>query len=186
MLGPAEAALAGTAKAVRTAEKAVARHIPWRIAGVVVVLLAVLGFFGVRSCSMPTLSIAQMDPARSLPAVLRTAAQCARPDMGTRSTRCVIDATDPLLLGGIASGRQLAFTIAVLPPNQLSETLVRWRSAGGVTVADGSVFTAIGPASTVWIANQRTGFRLETEAFAGRAAAQTFLARTGLGTPEHE
>ncbi|MFG1792707.1 hypothetical protein [Nocardia sp. NPDC049149] len=179
--GTAEAAVAGAANVVKGVEKTVAKHIPWRIGIIGVVVLAVLGFFGIRACSLPTLSLATADPSRSLPVALRTAAQCERPDGATRTTKCVIGANDPLLLGGIAGGRPMAFTMAVLPPDRLIETLGQWRTAGGVTVADGPVFAAIGPTSTVWFADQRTGFRLETEAFSGRAAAQTFLARTGLG-----
>ncbi len=181
VFGPAEAAVAGAAKVVKSAERTVAKHLPWRIGAAAVAVLAVLGFFGVRSCSLPSLSIARSDPARSLPFALRTAAQCERPDSASGTAKCVIAADDPLLLGGIAAGRRMPFTMAMEPPDRMAETLGRWRAAGGVIVADGLVFAAIGPGSTVWFANQRTGFRMETEAFANRAAAQTFLARSGLG-----
>ncbi|MFR9770517.1 hypothetical protein [Nocardia sp. SC052] len=180
---PAQAAevaekVGGEAK--RFVDKAYPRW-QWRAAGVLGLLMVVAVVWGLRSCSPSLPSLAQGSaPVRAMPDLLRTAATCQPLDSGGQREKCVIAATDPMLFGNIAGGRDLTFYAELLPQDRLADSISRWRGAGGTALVDGPVYAAIGPSATVWYADTRTGFRLETSNFAGRTGAQTFLSRAGL------
>ncbi|MFD0364567.1 hypothetical protein ACFQZZ_24260 [Nocardia sp. GCM10030253] len=176
-----------TAGAAETAVKVVAGfpRWQWRALGVLIAVVVGLGVVVARSCSvssLPSFSVVPEQTAVSaLPEALRSGASCAQLSATEMGQKCVIGASHPLLAGGIAGGKELTFSTQVSLPASLSDTIRRWRAAGGTTVlADGPVFTAIGPSATVWYADTRSGLRLETGTFTGKAAAQTFLTRAGL------
>ncbi|WP_433202641.1 hypothetical protein ACQP1G_12635 [Nocardia sp. CA-107356] len=175
-------AVAGAENAVAGAEKIAAEQYPrWQwgaaIAGVVTTVLG-LGFAVVRSCSAPLTALPDVGIDQALPSQLRVATSCQRID--SASETCVIRANDPLLTGGITGGKDLTLSVALDPPDRRVDTVRNWRTAGGTVLADGVVFVAIGPAATLRYANTLVGLRVETSAFIGRAAAQTFMARAGL------
>jgi hypothetical protein len=150
----------------------------WRVvAAVVCVLIALVGAL-VRSCSgMP--SAGRLTPVQALPPELRAASSCTRFN-ADGVDECVVAPGSSILLGGITGGRELTFYLQVDPPDRLAATIGRWRDAGGSVLSDASVFLEIGPSETVWYANTRTGFHLETGTFVSRSGAQTFLVRSGL------
>jgi hypothetical protein len=152
----------------------------WRTVAVILAVLVVLALLLMRGCSaldMPV--VGQVSAVEALPAALHTAASCGPAPGGAGGDRCAIPATSTLLAGGLTGGQELSFSVQVQRPDQLSATIAAWRS-GGVVLSDGGVFIGIGPSATVRYADSRTGIRIETAAFAGRSAAQTFLARAGL------
>lgn len=184
----AEAAVRGAERVAKDAEhvvagatKAVEHHPRWQwlaaFGGVAVVLVAlVVSVF--RSCSvMP--SLPDVDASLSLPLQVQAAASCQRGAAGS-AQQCVIPAGNPMLAGGITSGRDLTLTVQRDSSAHITEAVNRWRAGGGTVLADGAVFIAIGPSATVWYANPLSGVRLETGSFTGRAGAQTFLSRSGL------
>jgi len=185
----AEQVVAGAAKAVAAtehaaagAEKAVAEQYPrwqWRAAiGAIVTVAVVFGFTIMRSCSTPLASMPDLDIDQALPGQLRSAVSCQRVD--TTAENCVIRADNPMLAGGLTGGRELTLSVALDPPDRRAETMRAWRAAGGAVLADGVVFVAISPSATLRYANTLVGLRVETGAFIGRAAAQTFMTRAGL------
>ncbi len=128
------------------------------------------------SGSAPALVPPAPGAASALPAVLRTAT-CRTVGV---VDQCVIAPDDPLLAGGLVAGRELPFSRQVLDPGRSAEQLRSWRAQEPSVVVDGSVFAAVGPAATVWFADMRTGLCVETGTFVDRAAARTFLVRSGL------
>ncbi|MEV0297704.1 hypothetical protein [Nocardia sp. NPDC050710] len=152
----------------------------WRAVGMIIVVLSVLGIVVARSCALHLPSVAEVSGAQVLPERLRTAASCQRMDPVQEVDKCVIAGNDPMLWGGITAGRELTFYFQVSASDRLTETIARWRAAGGVIVTDSWVFAAVGPSATVLYANTRTGLRIETGTFAGVSGAQTFLTRSGL------
>ncbi|MFE7744993.1 hypothetical protein [Nocardia sp. NPDC057455] len=165
------------------AEKLVHKAYPrwqWQAVGVLLLLMVVAAVFAVRSCSLSLPSLRGSAPVQAMPDLLRTAATCQPLDSGGQREKCVIAATDPMLFGGIAGGRDVTFYAELVPQDRLADSISRWRGAGGSALVDGPVYAAIGPSATVWYADTRTGLRLETGTFAGRAGAQTFLSRAGL------
>jgi X-X-X-Leu-X-X-Gly heptad repeat protein len=187
----AEKAVAGAGKAAAGAgavaagaEKVAAQQYPqwqWRAAFAgVAVTVVVFVIAIVHSCSVPLASLPDLDPAQGLPELVRSAASCQRADTSTSAQRCVIRVDHPILAGGITGGRELTLSVALDSPDRLSDTISRWRTAGATVLSDGPVFVAIGPSATVWYANISAGLRIETGSFTGRAAAQTFLSRSGL------
>lgn len=187
VLGFLRSRIAGEAEAV------VAAHHPkwqWRVAGgAAVAVLLVLAFLMVKSCALtaPPLSAppglggvsAPGDPLALLPGALQEAT--CRPHAETDGVRsCVLAADSPLLTGGITGGRALSFQVHSAQPVVLAQAIAQWRTASREVVADGEVFAAISASSAVWFADTSSGLRLDTGAFAGGAAARTFLARSGL------
>ncbi|WP_067802441.1 hypothetical protein [Nocardia beijingensis] len=153
----------------------------WQAVGVLALLMVVAVVWGLRSCSPSLPSFAQGSaPVRAMPDLLRTAATCQPLDSDGQREKCVVAATDPMLFGNIAGGRDLTFYAELLPRDRLAESISRWRGAGATALVDGPVYAAIGPSATVWYADTRTGLRLETGNFSGRTGAQTFLSRAGL------
>ncbi|WP_019930932.1 hypothetical protein [Nocardia sp. BMG111209] len=156
-------------------------NLGWPAVAVVLAVLLVAALLLIRGCSsldMPV--VGQVSAAEALPAALHTAASCAALPGGGAGDRCTIPATSALLAGALTGGQELSFSLQVQRPDQLSATVAAWRAGGGVVLADGTVFVGIGPSATVRYADARTGIRIETTTFSGRAAAQTFLNRTGL------
>ncbi|MGK8489545.1 hypothetical protein [Nocardia asiatica] len=153
----------------------------WQALGVGMLVLVVAAVFAFRSCSLslPSLSDATA-PVQGMPGALRSAATCQRLDAGGQGEKCVIAANHPMLFGGIAGGRDMIFYVETAQRDRLADSISRWRGSGGTALVDGPVYAAIGPSATVWYADTRTGLRLETGTFAGRAAAQTFMSRAGL------
>lgn len=155
------------------------------VAGVLVVALLLAAFSMIRSCSPSALLGGLTNPgllggpARTLPGPLATA-DCEPRDRATGAERCVLAASDPLLSGGITGDRELVLRVQVVAPGELTRTVRRWRAAGGSVVADGQVFAAVSAASAVLYADTDSGLRIDTGAFANKAAAQTFLSRSGL------
>ncbi|MDE1673369.1 MULTISPECIES: hypothetical protein [Nocardia] len=153
----------------------------WQALGVGLLVLIVAAVFGVRSCSLSLPSISgATTPVQAMPDTLRSAATCQRLDAGGQGEKCVVAAGHPMLFGGIAGGRDMIFYVELAQQDRLADSISRWRGSGGVALVDGPVYAAIGPSATVWYADTRTGLRLETGTFAGRAAAQTFMSRAGL------
>ncbi|WP_063053650.1 hypothetical protein [Nocardia arthritidis] len=153
----------------------------WYTVGAIALVMVVAAVLAVRSCSLALPSNLQgTAPVRAMPDLLRTAATCQPLDSGGQREKCVIAATDPMLFGGIAGGRDMTFYAELVAQDRLADSISRWRGAGGSALVDGSVYAAIGPSATVWYADTRTGLRLETGTFAGRAGAQTFMSRAGL------
>ncbi|WP_040775649.1 hypothetical protein [Nocardia pneumoniae] len=171
-------------KAVAETKKIVGKTYPlwqWRAVGIAIVVMIVAAVFGVRSCSMPFPVVPSGDTqAQAMPGLLRSAASCQPLDNTGRGEKCVIAADNPMLFGGIAGGRDLTFYSELVQPDQLSDTMSRWRNARAVVLVDGPVYVAISPSATVWYADTRAGFRLETGTFAGQTAARTFVSRAGL------
>ncbi|MFE9575224.1 hypothetical protein ACFYO1_02465 [Nocardia sp. NPDC006044] len=181
----AEHAAVEATRIAATVEKVVGKGIPawlWQVGGACVALVTVLGVAFAHSCSLPSLQVPELALTQSLPPAMRSIATCQHLDPSSRTDRCVIPATDPILLGGIAGGRDLAFTVEPIAPDRVRADVAHWRESGAVVVTDGPVFVAVGPSATVWFVNRLIGLRLETDAFASRAAAQTFIARSGLTT----
>lgn len=152
----------------------------WRVALVGIVLLIVLGALIIRSCGSAVPTLGQLDPTDALPALLRSAATCQQSGGAQPGDDCVVQASNPLLLGNITGGAPLKFSVQIQQTGQISQTVAAWRAAGPVVLADGSVFVAIGPSYAAWYADTRTGLRIETGGFTDRAAARNFLARAGL------
>ncbi|MFC9897795.1 hypothetical protein ACFVMC_29250 [Nocardia sp. NPDC127579] len=179
-----EQAVVDTAeKDVAAVGKALAHRYPpwqWRTAAAAIVVLAALGFWVARSCSMSLPSVPRPGSIRALPGALESAASCRQANDAPLVENCAIRADHPMLLGGISGGRELTFTVRQPESGELTATVAHWRTAAGVVLVDGPVFVAIGPDSAVWYANSASGVRLETTAFSGRAGAQAFLARSGL------
>ncbi|NKY59839.1 hypothetical protein [Nocardia flavorosea] len=92
----------------------------------------------------------------------------------------MIAASDPLLSGGITGGGELLLRVQVVAPVELTQTVRKWRSTGGSVVSDGMVFASISASSSVLYADTDSGLRIDTGSFANKAAAQTFLSRSGL------
>lgn len=185
----AERVVAATERAVADAEHAVAgvekfatqQHPRWQWRAAIAVAVATvvgLGCTVVRSCSMPLASMPDGSVQQSLPGQLRAAVSCRRID--STAENCVVPAADPLLAGGITGGKDLTLSVALDPPERRADTVRNWRTAGGTVVADGVVFVAVSPTATLRYANTLVGLRVETGAFTGRAAAQTFMTRSGL------
>ncbi|WP_280463019.1 hypothetical protein [Nocardia carnea] len=179
------------------AEAVVAAHHPkwqWRVAGgVAVAVLLVLAFLMVKSCALTAppltappglggVSAPGGDPSAVLPGPLREAA-CRPHDETDGVQSCVLAAGSPLLAGDITGGRALSFQVHSAQPAVLAQAIAQWRTASSEVVADGEVFAAISASSAVWYADTSTGLRLDTGAFAGSAAARTFLSRSGLLQP---
>ncbi|MGW4328272.1 hypothetical protein ACWEKR_20490 [Nocardia sp. NPDC004573] len=176
----AEVAEKAGGEAKRLVHKAYPRW-QWQAVGVLGLLMVLAAVWGVRSCSLSLPSTVQgTAPVRAMPDLLRTSAICQPLDSGGQREKCVITATDPMLFGNIAGGRDLTLYVEVLPQDRLADSISRWRGAGGAALVDGPVYAAIGPSATVWYADTRTGLRLETGTFAGRTGAQTFMSRAGL------
>ncbi|WP_330257062.1 hypothetical protein OG874_22335 [Nocardia sp. NBC_00565] len=184
-----EAAVVGAERVATDAEhvaagaaKAVGQYPRWQwlgaFGGVAAVLLALVVSVS-RSCSvMP--SLPDVDAAQSLPLQLRAAASCQQSAAASSAQQCVIQASNPMLAGGITGGRDLTLTVQLDSSAHITETVNRWRAGGGTVLSDGAVFVAIGPSATVWYANPLSGVRVETGSFTGRVGAQTFLSRSGL------
>lgn len=158
----------------------------WSAAGgVLVIVLVLLAFLMIRSCSFSLPPGGFTDPGLlngpgpALPGSLASAA-CEPRDPATGVERCVVSAGDPLLSGGITDGRELVLRVQVLAPAELTQTVRQWRSAGGSVVSDGPVFVSISAASAVLYADTGSGLRIDTGTFADKAAAQAFLSRSGL------
>ncbi|NEW54299.1 hypothetical protein GV794_01255 [Nocardia cyriacigeorgica] len=156
----------------------------WQAVAAVLAVMAVLGFFLVKSCSFsisPPTGVPLGSVTTALPAPLRTAASC-QPMAGSGAVveRCVIGAGDPLLNGAITAKRDLIFHARLVPRTTLNETVGQWRAAGATVVTDGSVFAAVSPSAAVQYANPSTGLLLDSGTFAGAASARTFLSRSGL------
>ncbi|WP_280425556.1 zinc ribbon domain-containing protein [Nocardia carnea] len=187
VLGFLRSRIAGEAEAVVTAH-----HPKWQwraAAGVAVAVLLVLAFLMVKSCALtgPPLTAppglggvsAPGDPLAALPGPLRDAS--CRPHEETDGMRsCVLAAGSPVLAGGITGGRALSFQVHSAQPAALAQAIAQWRTASSEVVTDGEVFAAISASSAVWFADTNSGLRVDTGAFAGSAAARTFLARSGL------
>ncbi|WP_328404139.1 hypothetical protein [Nocardia sp. NBC_00403] len=176
-------------KAVETAETAakVVAGYPrwqWRALGILIAVFVGVGVVVARSCSFSLPSMPLAPPpqagAGALPESMRSGSSCEHFDVAQQVDKCVIVAGSPLLAGGIAGSKELAFYAQSSSPQQLNDIIRRWRTAGGTVVADGQVFAAIGPSATVWYADTRSGLSIETGTFTGKAAAQTFLTRAGL------
>lgn len=116
-----------------------------------------------------------------LPGALASAATCwgDAPDGGDR---CVISAGDPFLHENPAANGDLTFTVTLSTKDGLANIINQWRAGGGTVIEDGTEFAEIGPSATVMYASTTTGLHLDTSSFASRAAAQTFLTRSGLVT----
>ncbi|WP_227983719.1 hypothetical protein [Nocardia spumae] len=175
----------GVKKVAGDAEKGAAAialpEVTWKIAIAGIAALLVVAVMVIHSCgvSAPPM-IGQLTPVEALPDLVRAASSCRHVDSGAAVDNCVIPADHPLLSGGITGGRQLTFTVRDDPPQNLAAVVDGWRAAGGTVIADGTVFIAVGPSATVWYADTRSGLRIETATFTNRAAAQTFLYRSGL------
>ncbi|MEV6325726.1 hypothetical protein AB0M45_31855 [Nocardia sp. NPDC051787] len=182
--GVAEKVGAEAEKAVAETRKIVGKAYPlwqWRAVGIAIVVMIVAAVLGIRSCSMSLPSLTGGDtPAQAMPGLLRSAASCQPLDSTGRGEKCVITASNPMLFGGIAGGRDLTFYSELVEPDQLADSLSRWRNARAVVLVDGPVYVAISPSATVWYADTRAGLRLETGTFAGQTAARTFVSRAGL------
>ncbi|WP_327147991.1 hypothetical protein [Nocardia sp. NBC_01329] len=186
--------LSGVAGRIRSrlvsdVESGVRAHHPawqWRAASaVLVVVLLLLVILMVRSCSFPFPTGGLGDsgmtvrPAQALPDALQGAA-CRPRDSASGVEQCVVAAGDPVLEGGLTGGRELTLYVQVIAPAQLDQLIAQWRSIGATVVADDEVFAAVSGASAVLFADTGSGLRLDTGTFVNRAAAQTFLARSGL------
>jgi|GEM_PF-4363356 len=153
----------------------------WRalfaVFGILVVFIGAM----VKSCGgLP--SAGHVSVTEALPSLLRSAASC-EPYSAQGVDKCVITSGSALLAGGITAGQDLTFYMQQHDPHdQLTATIGRWRTAGGTILSDTAVFLEIGPTQTVWYADTRSGFHLETGTFASLSAAETFLMRTGLAT----
>lgn len=181
--GPIAATAAALAPSVVKAGKAFTDSpaAQWRAALAALAALVVVVVLIVRSCSPGLPTIGYTTPVEALPEVLRSAINCdSLPSVNTDGGKCVIGANNPILAGGVGGGKDLNVTIEVLSADRLSEAVRRWRGAAPTTLSDGPVFAAIGPASTVWYADTRSGLRVETGSMAGAAAARAFLVRSGL------
>ncbi|MFE4459149.1 hypothetical protein ACFROC_17480 [Nocardia tengchongensis] len=182
-VGPIAAAAAALAPSVAKAGKAFtdSSGAQWRAVIAALASMVVLAYLVVRSCAPGLAPIGYTTPVEALPEVLRSAARCeSLPSLDGAGGKCVIGAGDPILAGGLGGGKDLTVTIGLLSADRLSEEVRRWRGAGGSVVSDGAVFAAIGPASSVWYADTRSGLRVETGSLAGAAAARAFLVRSGL------
>lgn len=185
MVEGVEKTVEGAEKTAEKTEKSGAAialpELSWKVVVAAIGAMLILAIVVIRSCSVDAPPpIGAVTPVEALPELVRTASSCSRADTGPAVDNCVIDATHPLLAGGIAGGRKLTFTVRVDTPDHTAAVVTGWRTAGGNVIADGSVFIAIGPSATVWYADTRTGLRIETATFANRAGAQTFLFRSGL------
>ncbi|TLF55303.1 hypothetical protein [Nocardia cyriacigeorgica] len=184
--GKAVGEAVGVTRAVSTRiEEMAGRHPAWQWRAVAAVGVAALVFIVVlmtRSCSMPLPAGGPTgaDGVGGAVAELRAAATCQRAESDPSSDRCVLDAGSSLLWGEITAGRDLIFTIRTVSPDRAETTVAQWRGAGGMVVADDAVFAAISSSAAIRYADTRAGLVLETGAFAGSSAAQTFLARSGL------
>lgn len=156
----------------------------WQAAGGAIVVLLVLGFLLVRSCSVsisPPAGVPFGSAVTVLPAPLRAAATCQpMAESATPVERCVIGAKHPMLAGAITSGRDLVFHARLVPRPRLNETVGQWRSAGATVIADGAVFAAVSASAAVQYANPSTGLLLDSGTFAGTTGAREFLERAGL------
>ncbi len=150
----------------------------WKAILAVLGVLAVLAFTVFRSCSFSLPSM-KTTPVQALPSVLRIASSCQKYD-SNGAYKCVVEPDSAVLLGGLTGGQALTYYVQVDPSDRLNATIARWRSAGGLVLADSTAFLEIGPSQTVWYANTHTGFHLETGTFVSQASARTFLLRTGL------
>ncbi|MBF6300570.1 hypothetical protein IU459_23930 [Nocardia amamiensis] len=180
--GAVEKVGAEAEKAVAETKKIVGKTYPlwqWRAVGIGILAMIVAAILGIRSCSLPSFPRADT-PAQAMPGLLRSAASCQALDATGRGEKCVIAANNPMLFGGIAGGRDMTFYSELVQPDQLADTISRWRNARAVVLVDGPVYVAISPSATVWYADTRAGLRLETGTFAGQTAAQTFVSRAGL------
>lgn len=174
--GKATRSLGGIAhKAVSAVAKS-----QWSGAAGVLGVLVVLAIAVFRSCSgFGVPSAGSSSPVSALPDTLRASSSCQRYDAnGTQ--KCVVAPGSPLLVGSITGGRELTYYVQVDPKDRLSATIARWRGSGGTILSDTTVFLEIGPSDTVWYADTRTGFHLETGTFASQSDAQAFLIRSGL------
>ncbi|RMI29507.1 hypothetical protein [Nocardia stercoris] len=150
----------------------------WQAVAAALAALVAIGALVVHWVSGAAPALAPPGPAGvgALPANLRSAS-CRT--VGAVD-QCVIAPDDPLLAGGLVAGRELPFSRQVLDPSRSAEQLRNWRGQQPSVVVDGAVFAAVGPAATVWFADIRTGLCIETGTFVDRAAARTFLVRSGL------
>ncbi|BCK57264.1 hypothetical protein NWFMUON74_50360 [Nocardia wallacei] len=205
LLNGAEHAAADVAKTAEGAGKEVASDaakiiterlasMSWRTAVAILVAMVILAIVVMRSCSGSAPDLSSVgglggadgvlgggsSSAEALPEPLRGAAKCRSADPSGASESCVVEANSALLSGGITGGRALTVSVQREQPNRVADTIARWRAAGATTVADGTVFAAVGPSSTVMYADSRSGLRLETGAFTDRSGARTFLQRSGL------
>ncbi|MFE3445415.1 hypothetical protein ACFXNW_20495 [Nocardia sp. NPDC059180] len=156
----------------------------WQAVAAVLAVMAVVGFFLVKSCSFsisPPTGVPLGSVTTALPTPLRTAASC-QPMAGSGAVveRCVIGADDPLLSGAITAKRDLIFHARLVPRTTLNETVGQWRAAGATVMSDGAVFAAVSPSAAVQYANPSTGLLIDSGTFAGSAGARTFLSRSGL------
>ncbi len=174
----APAALMGAGILSRYVPSILGKMGQWKAILAVLGVLVVLAFTVFRSCSFSLPSI-KTTPVQALPSVLRVASSCQKYDP-SGVYQCVVEPDSAVLLGGITDGQALTYYVQVDPPDRLTATIDRWRSAGGLVLADTTAFLEIGPSQTVWYANTKTGFHLETGTFASQAGARTFLLRTGL------
>ncbi|NKY87255.1 hypothetical protein [Nocardia veterana] len=188
-LGGAEKLVAGAEKLagdVHSAEDATKQELKkvfpawqWKAALGGIVVMILLAVLLLHSCSTNVPAIGELTPMDALPVLIRGAADC-HPEPTGQGDTCVVAADDPLLSGAITGGRPLTLTMRTDAPDRIDDAIARWRSSGGVVVADGATFVEIGPAVTVWYADRNSGLHLETSSFANRAGAQTFLLRSGL------
>ncbi|MFB7720153.1 hypothetical protein [Nocardia sp. NPDC056100] len=178
LIGPAGKSIEGAVKgAAKSALSEAGMRLPQWIAALVgVIAMAAAVFFLVNSCG-PELRSGWTSPTRTLPQTLLSASTCSGPG---EDEQCVIAAGNPLLSAGIGGGRELAYAARVVSPQQLSNDVLRWRSAGATVVADGTTFIAISPTWNIWYADSQSGLRLETGALPNAAAARAFLMRSGL------
>ena len=191
MAGDAEHMVAAAGPAVAAAEKGFVAELmalvqqwlsrtSWRVALVGIVLLVVLGALIIRSCANSVPALGQLDAVDALPALLRSAANCQQSGGPQPGDDCVVQSSNPLLMGSITGGAPLRFSVRIQQPGQIAQTIAEWRAAGPAVLADGNVFVAIGPSYAAWYADTRTGLRIETGGFTDRAAARSFLVRAGL------
>ncbi|MBF6175631.1 hypothetical protein [Nocardia blacklockiae] len=165
----------------------------WRTAAAILVAMVIGALLLMHSCGgTPELpSMGQLgggagalgggsSSGAGLPDPLRGAASCRSADPSGTTESCVVEASSTLLAGGITGGRALTVSVQREQSNRLPDTIARWRAAGATTVADGTVFAAVGPSGTVWYADSASGLRLETSAFSNQSGARTFLQRSGL------
>ncbi|WP_067721966.1 hypothetical protein [Nocardia yamanashiensis] len=150
----------------------------WRAASGAVVLLIVCASALVWWSRPQTPLLGWATPSESLPVALRTAAHCAPTLSG--GEQCTVAASDPLLAGRLAGGRDLQFSVRTLGSGELAEELRRWRSTATAVIKDGTVFIAIGPSTRLWFADTQSGVRVETDAFTDQSAARAFVSRGAL------
>lgn len=156
-------------------------HHRWRhviLVATALIGLAVYGLWSLAGCQPLPIIPADASAISVLPRPLRQAATCraVAPDVD----RCVVPPSDALLDGSLTGGEPLTFDVRVVAPAPLADTLRRWRASGTVMLDGEGTFAGLGPTTTIWYADARTGLRIDTSRFLNREAAWKFLGRAGL------